>query len=107
MPVGAKQVVTNGAAMTNTNVIDAATRRLQSALQALEAALERRLEDDHEEVDLTDQIHLLGVDRSRLASELDTAVARSRRLESTNREVVQRLNAAIDTIRTLLAVQDR
>jgi len=77
------------------NAIDAAARRLESALDALEAAIERRREG--EQADLA-----LGVDRSRLASELDTAAARSRRLESSNREVAQRLDVAIETIRTLL-----
>jgi hypothetical protein len=92
--------------MSDTNVIDTAARRLQSALDALEEAIERRLEGDREQAELAGQIHALGVDRSRLANELDTAAARSRRLETTNREVVQRLDAAIDTIRTLLDVHD-
>jgi hypothetical protein len=92
--------------MTDTNAIDGATRRLQSALQALEAVLERRLEEDHRQAGLADQIHAIGVDRSRLACELDGAVARSRRLETANREVAERLEAAIDAIRTLLGPQD-
>ena len=91
--------------MTDTNAIDGATRRLQSALKALEAVLERRLEEDHRQADLADQIHALGVDRSQLASDLDVAVARSRRLETAHREVVERLDAAIDTIRTLLGTR--
>ena len=84
------------------NAIDAAAQRLQSALDALEAAIEQRTEGEREQAELASQIHALGVDRSRLASELDTIAARSRRLERTNREVVQRLDAAIETIRTLL-----
>jgi hypothetical protein len=92
--------------MTDANVINLATRRLQSALEALESALEQRLEGDHTQSALADQIHELGVDRSRLASDLDTAVAHSRRLEAANREVVQRLDVAIDAIKTLLDDQD-
>jgi len=42
-------------------------------------------------------------DRSRLASDLDLAAARARALETTNREVAERLDAAIDTIRSVLA----
>jgi uncharacterized membrane protein YccC len=84
------------------NAIDAAARRLETALDALEAAIERRREGERERAELAGQIHALGVDRSRLASELDTAAARSRRLETTNREVAERLNVAIETIRTLL-----
>jgi hypothetical protein len=93
--------------MNDTNVIDTAARRLQSALEALEAAIERRLEGEREQAELAGQIHALGVDRLRLANDLDTAAARSRRLETTNREVVQRLDAAIETIRTLLETHDR
>jgi Rad3-related DNA helicase len=91
--------------MTESNVINSATRRLQSALASLEAALEQRLEGDHEQSALANQVHALGVDRSRLANELDTAMARSRHLEITNREVVRRLAAAMDTIRTVLNKQ--
>jgi len=92
---------------SDANLIDGATRRLQSALQALEAALERRLNGTDEQASLADQIHTLDADRSRLANELDDAVARSRRLETANREVAQRLDAAIDTIRAVLGGQDR
>ena len=92
--------------MADANLIEGATRRLQTALQALEAALERRLEGDREHTGLADQIHALGVDRSRLAGDLDTAVARARRLETTNREIVERLDAAIDTINKLLGPQE-
>jgi len=88
--------------MSDSNGIDAAARRLQSALDALDAAIERRLEGDREQAELAGQIHALGVDRSRLANELDTAAARSRRMETTNREVALRLDAAIETIRTVL-----
>ena len=91
---------------SDANLIDGATRRLQSALQALEAVLERHLCEGEEPV-LAEQIHALDADRSRLASELDTAVARSLRLETANREVAQRLDAAIATIRALLDGQDR
>ena len=44
-------------------------------------------------------------DRSRLASDLDAAAARARTLETTNREVARRLDAAIDTIRSVLEAQ--
>ena len=50
---------------------------------------------------------MLPADRSRLAAELDAATARSRTLESVNREVVQRLDVAIDTIRSVLAANQR
>jgi len=89
--------------MTEGSAIDVASKRLALALDALAAAVERRHEADRGEQTLDAQLHALGADRSRLAAELDAATARSRTLESVNREVVQRLDAAIDTIRSVLA----
>jgi hypothetical protein len=87
--------------------IDAATKRLTQALDALDAAVERRLDAERGSAQLADQVHTLGVDRARLASDLDTQTARSRRLETTNREIARRLDAAIDNIRSVIAAQDR
>jgi uncharacterized protein DUF4164 len=92
--------------MADANAIDAATRRLSAALDALEAATERRREADRGEETLAAQIHSLGSDRSRLAADLDTQMARSRRLEATNREVARRLDVAVGTIRSVLEAQD-
>ena len=94
-------------AMSDTSAIDAATKRLALALEALEAAVERRQEADHNRDALTAQVHAFGADRSQLASDLDAAVARSRSLELTNREVAQRLEVAMDTIRSVLEANDR
>ena len=93
--------------MTEGSAIDAASKRLALALDALAAAVERRHEADRGEQTLDAQLHALGADRSRLAEELDAATARSRTLESVNREVAQRLDAAIDTIRSVLAADQR
>ena len=93
--------------MTDISAIDAATKRLALALEALEAAIERRQEADRHREAVSAQLHALGVDRSRLASDLDGAVARSRALETTNREVGRRLDVAIDTIKSVLEANDR
>jgi hypothetical protein len=82
--------------------IDAATRRLIAALEALEGAVERRREADRDEDELATRIQALGADRSRLADELDGSLVKSRRLERVNREIAQKLDAAIDTIRSML-----
>jgi len=82
--------------------IDAATRRLMTALDALESAVERRREADRDENELASRIQALGADRSRLADELDGSLVKSRRLERANREVAARLDAAIGTIREVL-----
>jgi chromosome segregation ATPase len=82
--------------------IDAATRRLMAALDALESAAERRREADRDENELASRIQALGADRSRLADELDGSLVKSRRLERANREIAERLDAAIGTIRAVL-----
>jgi hypothetical protein len=89
--------------MSDTDSIEAASRRLALALDALDAAAERRRERFRNEAALSAQVHALDTDRSRLAGELDHAIARSRALEAANREVAQRLSRAIDTVRGLLA----
>jgi hypothetical protein len=82
--------------------IDAATRRLMVALDALESAVERRREADRDENELASRIQALGADRSRLADELDGSLVKSRRLERTNREIAEKLDTAIGTIRAVL-----
>ena len=89
--------------MSETDSIEIASRRLSLALEALEAAADRRGEADRNEDILATQIQVLGNDRARLAGELDQAMARSRGLESANREVAQRIVAAIETINGVLA----
>ncbi|THD68490.1 MAG: DUF4164 family protein [Bradyrhizobium sp.] len=82
--------------------IEAATRRLITALDALESAVERRREADRDENELAIRIQALGTDRSRLADELDGSLVKSRKLERVNREIAERLDAAIGTIRSVL-----
>jgi hypothetical protein len=89
-------------AMTDQSTIDAAVKRLALALDSLDAAVERRREGDRSEEDLASQLHALGVDRTRLAAALDGETARARRLESTNREIAQRLDAAIASVQSVL-----
>jgi hypothetical protein len=89
-------------AMADESAIDQAVKRLALALDSLDAAVERRSEGDRSEEGLASQLHALGVDRTRLAAALDGEAARSRRLESTNREIAQRLDAAISGIQSVL-----
>ncbi|MBI5130539.1 MAG: DUF4164 domain-containing protein [Rhodopseudomonas palustris] len=85
--------------------IVAATRRLAAALEALESAVERRAEADRDEDELASRIQALGADRSRLADELDGSLVKTRKLERVNREIAQRLDAAIGTIRAVLETE--
>src|SRR5215831_9224938 len=87
--------------------IDAATRRLMAALDALESAVERRREADRDEDELATRIQALGADRSRLADELDTSLVKSRKLERVNREIAERLDHAIGAIREVLGAAGR
>ncbi len=88
--------------MNGTDSIEAASRRLTLALEALDEAAERRREADRGAQALANQVHALDDDRARLAGELDQAAARSRALETANREVAQRIDQAIETIRGVL-----
>jgi len=92
--------------MSGINSIEIAQRRLALALDALEAAAERRHDADRGEQSLANQVQALGSDRARLASELDEATARSRALEAANREVAQRIDQAIETIRGVIETED-
>ena len=92
----------SGSAESVSADIDAASRRLMTALDALESAVERRREADRDENELATRIQALGADRSRLADELDGSLVKSRKLERTNREIAERLDAAIGTIRSVL-----
>jgi hypothetical protein len=88
--------------MVQAPAVEAALGRLTAALEALEAATERRFEADRTSAALEEEIARLGEDRSRLAQDLDQEKARSIRLEDTNREVSRRLVAAMESIRTVL-----
>jgi uncharacterized protein DUF4164 len=95
---------TNAAASAEPGIadVDAATRRLMAALDALESAVEQRREADRDENELASRIQALGADRSRLADELDNSLVKTRKLERTNREIAEKLDSAIGTIRAVL-----
>jgi len=86
----------------DSNLIETATLRLSAALDALESAIEHRREADREVDGHAARVHAFGVDRSRLADELDRAQARAQALEHSNREIAARLDAAIGSIRNVL-----
>ena len=92
--------------MSETDLIETASNRLALALDALEAAAERRGESARNEEALVTQIQAFGTDRARLASELDQATARGLGLEQANREVAQLIDQAIEAIREVLGTAD-
>jgi uncharacterized membrane protein YccC len=88
--------------MSEQGAVDTAVKRLALALDALDAAVERRRQADRHEEALVGQVQALGLDRARLADTLDGETARSRKLEATNREIAQRLDTAITSIQSVL-----
>jgi hypothetical protein len=93
--------------MSDPNAVEAATRRLAMALEALEAAVERRREADRTEQQLVAQLQAMGGDRSRLAADLDAAAAQAKRQDNASREIGRRLDVAIETIRAVIDNNDR
>ena len=82
--------------------IDTALKRFEAALNSLEDAIDSRLEGALHVADLENELHRLGTDRSQLAQSLDAAKARTAGLEEANREVSQRLETAMASIRAVL-----
>jgi hypothetical protein len=93
--------------MIDPSAIDAAARRLALALDSLQTAVARKREAETGGDGVTSQLQALGIDRARLATELDTAAAHARKLEDTNREVARRIDVAMGTIQKLLDEHDR
>jgi exonuclease VII small subunit len=85
--------------------VEAALERLEAAVSKVEDVVERRIEADRVHAGRDVEVQALSDDRSRLADELDASYARFARLETANREVSQRLDRAIDTIRLALSPQ--
>jgi len=83
--------------------LDAALKRLAAALDRLDAASDRRAKADALRANLEDELAVMQDDRSRLAVELDGAIARAKSLELANDEVARRLNDASAEIRGIFA----
>lgn len=86
--------------------LDAPLKRLAVALDHLEAAAERRALADARRTDLEEELAVMQDDRSRLAVELDGAMAKARRLEEANVEVSRRLGETSSTIRAVLGLDE-
>jgi predicted nucleic acid-binding Zn-ribbon protein len=93
--------------MSDTHAVDQAVRRLNDALDALDAAMEVRLEAERRRGMLADEVHDFSMDRSRLAAELDDVQAHSRALETSNREAARRLDEAMIVIRDIIEANQR
>src|SRR5947209_20570967 len=88
------------------DALDAALERFSRALDILEQAAEARLEAESRRAERDEALSVLEDDRSRLAVELDGALARNRSLERAADEVSRRLEAARATVQNLLSVSE-
>lgn len=82
--------------------IDKALARLSSALERLETATARRLENELSLADLEEELAVMQDDRSRLALELDSELAKANALEKARDDVLRRLERASEGIKTVL-----
>lgn len=92
--------------MTTRIALDEAAARLAAALDAFEAAVHRRKANEETIRDLEEDVHLLAVDRSRLARELDETTARAAQLASVAAEVGARVDRAMVTIREIVTAEE-
>ncbi|ATQ68502.1 MULTISPECIES: DUF4164 family protein [Methylosinus] len=88
--------------MTSSKRLDDALLRLAAALDALETTVARRLEAELSHADLEEELAVMQDDRSRLALELDAALAHESALEKARDEVLTRLDRTSDGIRAVL-----
>lgn len=88
--------------MNDGQAIEAATKRLTQALDALEAAVERRRAADRSQAGLAAQVQALGEDRARLAADLDAVSAEAKQLQTVNREAARRVGLAMQSIRDVI-----
>jgi hypothetical protein len=89
-----------------TPLIDEAIARLRSSLSVLEAAAARRAESDRSKSTLETELALMQDDRARLAVELDGALARANRLDTTTDELSRRIERAIGSVRSVIEAVD-
>ena len=82
--------------------LDEALRRLSAALDQLDAAAARRVRADEVRTNLEDELAVMQDDRSRLAVDLDAAMARSRALERASAQVRERLTKTAVRLRDVL-----
>ncbi len=88
--------------MSIPTALEAALKRLSAALDHLDAASDRRARADAARGDLEDELTVMQDDRSRLAMELNSALARIESLDLAHREAERRLERAGATIRAAL-----
>jgi chromosome segregation ATPase len=104
--IGRRQAMTHSqtSAETSAEKLDRALARLAKALDQLERAVAVKLEDDHSVAELEEELDIMQDDRSRLALELDAALAHVSALEKARDEVLRRLDEAGDGVAEALGM---
>lgn len=86
----------------NAKRLEAAVAELQAALAQLERTVAAKLEDELSSAELEEELAVMQDDRSRLALDLDAALARQKALEKSRDEVLRRLEAASEGVAAAL-----
>ena len=86
--------------------IESALKRRASALDRLEASAERQGQALAARGDTAEEFAIMRDDRSRLAVEIDGALAKLKRLEQANEEAMKRIERASGAIRAALGDAD-
>jgi chromosome segregation ATPase len=86
----------------NAKRLEAAVAELQTALAQLERTVAAKLEDALSNAELEEELAVMQDDRSRLALDLDAALARQNALERSRDEVLRRLEAASEGVAAAL-----
>lgn len=89
------------------NQITAAIARLNTALEALDQAVDLTIEKKTKFSSPEEEVQNMAGDRAKLAQHLDHSEARAKRLYDTNKEVSRRIVGAMETIRGVLDTQSR
>ncbi len=79
--------------------------RLRAALESLEAAWERRVKGQARRTDADEELAIMQDDRSRLAVELDAALADNRALAAANAAAAERIAKVRATIEEMLRAE--
>jgi hypothetical protein len=82
--------------------LDHAISRLDAALSQLEAAAQWRIDTEKRRAEMETELTLMQDDRARLALDLDTTLARLKRVESAAGDAGKRLDLAMATIGDVL-----
>ena len=95
-------LVFTGALMADTQKLDEAFERFETALRQFEAAMGVKREMEKRAADLETEAEALRRDRSKLAHELDLVRSKAGELVDTSKQAAGKIDAAMSRIRAVL-----